>query len=96
MCCPFIFLAAKDGEVNNSKTYYKFRFDGILPMKISQALVVVKQWCWNWIDLLMPSSFLIRIYIFMYSQMSYFVLYSIDYSLVSPIRSQHVMGYQPI
>ena len=28
--------AAKDGEVNNSRTYYKFRFDGILPMKISQ------------------------------------------------------------
>jgi len=28
-----------DGEVNNSKTYYKFRFDGILPMKISQEEV---------------------------------------------------------
>ncbi|CAE7540320.1 KIF6 [Symbiodinium natans] len=26
----------EDGVVNNSKTHYKFRFDGILPMKISQ------------------------------------------------------------
>lgn len=58
MRCPFMLLTAKDGEVNNSKTYYKFRFDGILPMKISQALVVVKQLCWNWVDMLMPSSFL--------------------------------------
>lgn len=40
MRCPFMLLTAKDGEVNNSKTYYKFRFDGILPMKISQALVL--------------------------------------------------------
>ena len=29
---------SKDGEVNNTKTHYKFRFDGILPMKISQVL----------------------------------------------------------
>eukprot|EP00913_Durusdinium_trenchii_P016848 g15838.t1 len=30
---------SKDGEVNNTKTHYKFRFDGILPMKISQEEV---------------------------------------------------------
>ena len=74
MCCPFIFLAAKDGEVNNSKTYYKFRFDGILPMKISQALVVVKQWCWNWIDLLMPSSFLI-IYFYVFTDVLFCIIF---------------------
>lgn len=33
------FVHEKDGEVNNSRTYYKFRFDGILPMKISQEEV---------------------------------------------------------
>lgn len=33
------FVHEKDGEVNNSRTYHKFRFDGILPMKISQEEV---------------------------------------------------------
>eukprot|EP00435_Cladocopium_sp_Y103_P049530 s1409_g15.t1 len=36
------FVHEKDGEVNNSRTYYKFRFDGILPMKISQELSTLK------------------------------------------------------
>jgi len=30
---------AQEGTVNNSKTHHKFRFDGILPMKISQEEV---------------------------------------------------------
>ena len=86
-------LTAKDGEVNNSKTYYKFRFDGILPMKISQALVlgcgetIVLELGWY------ADAFVLLKHVYTIDILFY-VYHILQHNFVSTIQ-QHVVGYQP-